>query len=87
MASWSMRASGVLAMADDRIEEALATTLLEIAQRRLGKGRGSATTVDGFGEELGLTLGADLFRDFLVVSASAFFNADSADGAAEDPIR
>jgi hypothetical protein len=39
------------------------------------------------GEDLALTVGADFLGDASVISASAFFNADAADGAADDPIR
>jgi hypothetical protein len=38
-------------------------------------------------DEIGLTLGADFLGNLFVANASAFLNADAADGAADDPIR
>jgi hypothetical protein len=38
------------------------------------------------GKELGLALRPDFFGDPSVRCASAFFNADAPDGAADDPV-
>src|SRR5215470_8321495 len=73
-------------MLDDGFKESLVPAALKIAQRGTGERNGSATTVDGFGEDFALTLRADFFRGLLVVSASAFFKSDSAERAADDPV-
>jgi len=44
-------------------------------------------TVDRSCEDFGFALGADFFGGSFIASASAFFNADSPDGAAYDSIR
>jgi hypothetical protein len=61
--------------------------VLHVAQRGLGEGDGSATTVDRLLEELGFAFSADLLGDPPVANSSAFLNANSADGAAHDPER
>src|SRR5262249_40407390 len=58
-------------IADDLMEKAFITALLNIAQRGFGEGSRSATTVDGLSEDFGLALCSDFLRDFLVVSSSA----------------
>src|SRR5262249_14663011 len=78
---------GSAEIADNLIEKPLAATVLQIAQRGFREAHRSATTVDSLGEDFGLALCPDFIRDFLVVSSSAFFNADSPDGAPDDPIR
>src|SRR5262245_10459804 len=71
---------------DDRLEEAAIAAVLQIAQGCFGECCRSGTTVDRLLEDLALALRADFFGEPSIASASAFFNADSADGAAEDPI-
>ena len=52
-------------ISDDWVEKPLAAAVLQIAQRSFGERAGSATTVDGLGENFGLALRADFFGELL----------------------
>src|SRR5882762_5861712 len=73
-------------MLDDRLKEPLVAAVLQIAHGCAREGSCSATTVDGLGKDLGLAFRFDFFRRPLVTNSRAFFNSDSAEGAADDPV-
>jgi hypothetical protein len=54
---------------DGLVEKPSVAAILQIAQRGLGEGNGSATTVDGLCEDFGLALGADFLGDLFAFAS------------------
>ena len=74
-------------MLEQRLQEPfVASAVLQIVGDSMGERDGRRLPPYALRQNFGLTLGEDFFGGFSVSNASAFFNADTPDGAAHDPV-